>query len=147
MPVFRLNVRSITTTTCHYNIEAETFEAAKAVWESEPTNFKPVDIDVSDKTETDWEYNQLVDDELTNICRNACDDAEVDHIWVVFIADLVNGTNGAYAGSSGAFNTNTAIEYADKLAAAIGYRLVEGQDETEIRKLDFITLYNTEMGE
>lgn len=83
-------------------------------------------------------------DMLHDICLAACEEWEIAEGWLPFIADLVNGTNGAY-GSAGMFDPNVATEYAGQLAAAIGYRLADNEDEASIRRLDFITLYNTEM--
>ncbi len=154
MPTFRLDIVQITKTYTHFDIEAESLDAAKTAWDAaleadvvEETFGEPILDDVKDDYEYEWADDPDTEpsdgDLLSDICREACDGYELDHAWVPFIADLVNGTNGAYGGPQGRFNDATASEYADTLAAGIAYRLNDDESDESIRKLDFTELYNT----
>lgn len=81
-------------------------------------------------------------DDLTSICRQACDEIDLELSWAGYIESCVDSTNGVF-GSAGRFDPNVGEEYASMVANAISVRLARGESADDIRAMDFTTVCQT----
>lgn len=67
---------------------------------------------------------------------------KIDSSFVIFIADLVNGTNGAYSGPTGSANSAVVKEYSDILGRNIKEMIKDGHSVEDVKTKKFIDIYN-----